>query len=84
MYLIIVDTACKKIHFVLLDKINLLGYYLHLWLLTNNVNGKYFLVDKKGMNEAYSDPIPFVSNNNHGYPIRVSVNRNLPLKSDSS
>ena len=65
------DTACKKVHFVLLDKVNLLGYYLHLWLLTNNVNGKYILVDKKGMNEAYSDPIAFASKNLNVYPVRV-------------
>ena len=72
------DTACKKVHFVLLDKVNLLGYYLHLWLLTNNVNGKYFLVDKKGMNEAYSDPIAIASKNLNVYPVRVSLIR-LPL-----
>lgn len=67
-----VDTKPKKIHFALLDKVNLLGYYLHLWLLQSNPNGKYFLVDKKAMNEAYSDPVAFANSPRGAFELRVA------------
>ena len=40
----------------------MLGYYLHLFVLINNKAGRYYIVDKKEMAAAFSNPVSYQAN----------------------